>query len=624
MLSKCLIHANRTSSYGFAGTGKTGLVCRVLNELELHTSKSGRIAYFFFSNDKASTVDGSFSRSDPEDALRSIVSQLATSGEGNYVRPILQSKYDAFGPDSDHPSNLDCSDCIDILVTISEHMSIIIVLDAFDECDRKKSLRLLQCLQEAIRRSPDNVKIFISSRPFPEIEDHLLEKKSIEVTAADNSEDVRTFIRMSLDIRIRNKELLNGVVPDKLRDQIETTLTARASSMFLYASLLLDRLCDKNHNDDEASISRKLSSLPRDLADVYKRIMEEIHDEKNNSERSCRIAQNTFKLLLCTQEPLRYDALLEAISPPERKATHEEVIRSCRTLVTKGRNSFEFVHYSVREYIGQMTEYNSSHCHIVATQSCLEILNTSFGTDRMHSGLSDAQKSFEQYALLYWPLHYEGINQDDARDQRAIINGLLRSLLLQGRSQRNKYEEWFGEVQKRKRQLRDNKYLDSKISALQASPLSPLFAACVFGLEDLVAKFGREPKGLNKMNDQGQTALCLAIEHNKLDVVKALLSRHYPADVNLLNARAVAQLGGWNDEPHGVILYASAMQCAAATGRLEIAEYLVEHGAHIDIMAGWYGSPLMAAALEGHTSIVDLLLRKGAEPNSQGGYYGMC
>ena len=609
--------------HGFAGTGKTGLVCRVIQQIEASMQKTGRIAFFFCSNDKANTSSKeSFSRSDPEEALRSIVSQLATSQEGNYVAPILQSKYDAFEPGSDQSMNLSYLDCIEVLVAISEHTSVTIILDAFDECDQSRSPRLIQDLQEVIHRSPINIKIFISTRPFPAIEDNLTPDRSIEVAAENNGADVKEFIRSTLEDRIHDKSLLNGDVPDDLKGEIELTLTRRAGNMFLYASLLLSQLCDKNHNDDPASIRKKLESLPRDLTDVYNRIMTEIHDDRSNSERSCQIAQNTFKWLLCAQEPLACDELLEAISPLDRKARHDEILRSCRTLVIKEREAFQFAHYSVREHIVQMEEYRPSQCHLVATQSCLNILEIAFGTEKSRSKLSEAQKSFEQYALLYWPLHYEGIEQADMRDQRAAINGLLRSLLLQGRSQRNKYHEWFEEVRKKEKKLRDNRYLASKLSALQASPLSPLFAACVFGLEDLIAKFGRELDGLNKLNDHGQSALCLAIENNKLDVVKALLSRRFPADLNLLNLKAVEQLEEWNNKPHDVIVYASALQCAAATGHLEIAEFLIQQGAHIDLVAGYYGSPLQAASLRGHATIVELLLRKGAEPNSQGGYYG--
>lgn len=610
--------------HGFAGTGKTGLVCRVLEHLEALGERIGRVAYFFCSNDKAkSGITETFSRSDPEELLRSVVSQLATSQDGSYVAPSLQSKYDAFGPDGNQPMNLAMSDCIDILATISDHAPITIVLDAFDELDRVRSPKLIQTLQQVISRAPTNIRIFISTRTFPAIEDDLVSEQSIEVAANLNGADIRTFIHATLGARIQQKALLNGKVPDDLKDEIEGTLTSRAGSMFLYASLLLNQLCDKNNNDDEISIRKKLECLPRDLTDVYHRIMAEIHDEKRNSERSCRIASNTISWLLCAQEPLHYEAFLEAISPPERKAKHDELIHACRTLVVKGENTYEFAHFSVREHVTQMDKYSASKCHLIATQSSLSILDISFSNDKQRRGLSDAQKAFEQYALLYWPLHYEGIREDDMRSQRTTINNRLRSLLLQGRSHKNKYNEWFDEVRKKEKQLKENKYLATKFDSLQASPLSPLFAACVFGLEDLISKFGRELDGLNKLNDHGQSALCLAIENDKLDVVKALLSRpRFPADPNRLNVKAVEQLMDWDNKAHDVVVYASAMQCAAATGHLDIAKYLIEQGAHIDLVAGFYGSPLQAAALKGHAAVVELLLRNGAEPNSQGGYYG--
>ena len=611
--------------YGFAGTGKTGLVCRVIKQLEASMRRTGRIAFFFCSNDKASNERmETFSRSDPEEALRSIVSQLATSHENNYVAPILQDKYDTFGPGSDQTTRLSSYDCIEILVTISENLPVTIILDAFDECDQSRSPRLVQYLQDIMHRSQANVRIFISTRPFPAIEDHFVPDRSIEVLAANNGSDVKAFIHTTLEDRIQDESFLNGHPPEGLKEEIITTLSLRAGSMFLYASLLLNQLCDKNHNDDATSIRKKLESLPRDLSDVYTRIMAEIHDDKNNSERSCLIAQNTFKWLICAQEPLQADVFLEAISPPERRARHEEVIRACRTLVAKERNIYEFSHYSVREHVVRMEEYRSSRCHLVATKSCLNILDTSFGTTKSRAGLLETQKVFEQYAVLYWPLHYEGIRQEDLREQRSAINNMLRSLLLQGRKQSNRYQEWFQNVRQKEKQLKENKSLALKIDALQASPLSPLFAACVFGLEDLISKFGRELDGLNKLNDHGQTALCLAIENNKLEVVKALLNQRFAADPNLLNPKAVEQLIEWNDsKANDVILYASALQCAAANGRYEIAEYLIQQGAHIDLVAGYYGSPLQAAALKGHVSIVELLFKKGAEPNSQGGYHGM-
>lgn len=330
--------------FGFAGTGKTGLACRVIGELEPPTQNTGRTAFFFCSSDSASTGSNeSFSRSDPEEALRSVVSQLATSQESSHVAPILQSKYNTYGPDSDQSMKLASSECIDVIVAVSEYTPITIVLDAFDECDQSRTPRLIQHLEELIRQSPKNVKVFISTRAFAAIEDKLKPDSSIEVTAENNGVDVRTFIRSTLEKRIKDGTLLRGDVPDDLRSEIEFTLTNRAGNMFLYASLLLEQLCDKNYDDPE-SIRKRLGSLPRDLADVYKRILVEIHDENTSSDRSRLIAMSTFRWLLCALEPLGSDALLEAISPSDRKAKHEDVIRACRTLVVKGRNNYEFAH----------------------------------------------------------------------------------------------------------------------------------------------------------------------------------------------------------------------------------------------------------------------------------------
>ena len=119
---------------------------------------------------------------------------------------------------------------------------------------------------------------------------------------------------------------------------VRDTLISRAGNMFLYASLLLNQLCDRNHINDADSIRKKLNGLPKNLVEMYDRIMAEVHDDKSNTQRSCRLAQDTFKWLLCeqsTERPLKYLSLLEAISPPERNANLDEVLAACRTLVVK-------------------------------------------------------------------------------------------------------------------------------------------------------------------------------------------------------------------------------------------------------------------------------------------------
>lgn len=605
---------------------------------------TGRLAFFYFSNDKAASGrEGVFSGADPENAFRSIVSQLATAEGGKNIRIAKKLReYDAIYRRTS--VTLNYSECADIILSIRVEEPVTIVIDAFDECDHGKCGELVDKLKEIIGSTPVDksaypVKVFITTRSFSAIEKDLHSDLSVEVTAENNRADVRKFIKETL--QNRSRDILQGNASPELMEDIEDTLARRAQNMFLYASLHLQQLCDQNHYNDEDSIRKKLEGLPGTLTDVYDKIMEEIHDDKNNSARLCAIAQNTLRWLLQAQRPLECDVLLEAVSSIGEKAKVEEVIRCCRTLVVKENTFFGFAHYSVREYLQRKPAYNPSQCHLIATQSCLRILNTSFEGENANANLSDAQKRFSDYASLYWPVHYEGIETDFMDDRWEPIKILLRNFLLQGHGKIEKYEHWRKKAQKMADELGDKEHLSAKLisaklKTLQAVPPTPLFAACVFGFPDIIGRFSRDPHGLNKCNAQGQSALSLAIMNKKLATVKALLSQRFPADVNLLNVIAVEQFDQFDTKSHQLeqldqfdtkspqpfIHYASPLQTAASLGFYHIAEYLIKEGANVDLVAGYYGSALQAAALHGHKNMVSLLLSKGAEPNSQCGYYG--
>lgn len=134
--------------HGFAGTGKTGLALRVIDSFRSEpkdTLTSSRLAFFFCSNDTAGTGSGDdCSRADPEEALRSIVSQLSTAKEGTTIAPTLYQKYSEFCPKSNRERRLDYSDCVEIILAISSDARVTIVLDAFDECDQGRSPILVE------------------------------------------------------------------------------------------------------------------------------------------------------------------------------------------------------------------------------------------------------------------------------------------------------------------------------------------------------------------------------------------------------------------------------------------------------------------------------------------------
>ena len=62
---------------------------------------------------------------------------------------------------------------------------------------------------------------------------------------------------------------------------------------------------------------------------------------------------------------------------------------------------------------------------------------------------------------------------------------------------------------------------------------------------------------------------------------------------------------------------ATPLQIAAAYGEVDIARYLIEHGASVDGMDGNSRTPLHFAAEEGQTQVIDLLISSGANVNAR-------
>lgn len=92
--------------------------------------------------------------------------------------------------------------------------------------------------------------------------------------------------------------------------------------------------------------------------------------------------------------------------------------------------------------------------------------------------------------------------------------------------------------------------------------------------------------------------LIAAAKKGKLDAVKKQLKKGIKVDATTDEVDAYTALG-W----------------AAYYGHTDVAAYLIENGASIDVQNHSGYTPLMAAAQTGHNKLVRFLLEKGANPN---------
>ncbi|KAL8986754.1 MAG: hypothetical protein Q9177_003982 [Variospora cf. flavescens] len=167
------------------------------------------------------------------------------------------------------------------------------------------------------------------------------------------------------------------------------------------------------------------------------------------------------------------------------------------------------------------------------------------------------------------------------------------------------------------RELGEENALSKQLKLLQASLEASLHVIWVFGLASVIEAHHKR-LDCNQRSVHGQRALCPAVENNQLGTVKALLT-HRRCNAIEFNVKAIHQLQQRQFSP--VVYYASALQAAATQGSTPISQTLLDHGAKIFLVAGYYGSALLAACYAGNEMTVEFLLAEcNADLNSQGGY----
>ena len=657
--------------HGILGSGKTNLVSIVIDHLRaIRTKQEGqqilpaRLAFFYCSSNRAPSENpkDEASRTEPVEVFRSIIRQLSMVERRLDLDFAVKEKYRQLkNNEVGEPRKLTMPECVELLKVLSRDAPTTIVIDALDELKPTTRVGLIKGLEDVVNSCPEQTKVFLSTRHIPSIIRHLEPHPSLEVTADKNGNDISSFIATQLEKKIHSGEFLDGEASEELRIEVQKALTERAGGMFWYASLQLNLLCDPEQMWDEDTVRESLLVLPASLRDLYEKILDDI--DSDDYVRNRVTAQNTLKWLLCAQVPLKCSSFLEAVSSKiggkAFKPTRGFITNACKTLVVINHESdvFEFAHLSVREYLDKRRGYELGECHLTAARSCLRAVDDSFGSSMINRTMSEPEKSFGCYASLYWPVHYQNIDLNSAHERVEETRDSLKDLLIQGQDTTPAFKQWLAQVQGLALDFPMNDPLSLKIGSLQSTPQTSLFTACVFGFPDVIEQFGRDRRfNFDQCNNQNQTALCLAVENNQLETVKALLSRSR-VDVNTLNIWAIVQFqdlrrlgkpqkkeasssadtritipgqnrttgSDWKDIETlpPVICFASALQAGALKGHERMAEYLLEQRANVNLVAGFYGSPLQAAALGGHESLVRCFLeRYQAEPNSQGGFFG--
>ncbi|CZR59898.1 uncharacterized protein PAC_09792 [Phialocephala subalpina] len=475
---------------------------------------------------------------------------------------------------------------------------------AFFYCNRNEDL---------LSESKRPLKVFISSRPAPDIRMRFASQPNIEIQATDNQNDIEKFVNEEID-----KPRLWGPISSSLRSNIVKVLHERSQGMFQWANLQIKQLLELPTEED---IQSRLGKLPIGLTAAYDEIYDKVakHEHaKARVDRACIWVMSAF-------EPLTSEVLLQAIRVDSHSdnidladcITESSLQALCNNLLVldSQRNVWRFAHLSVREYFEE-NHCNRQQAHCRVAKVCLKILlkvyensdirqynSLGYKDDPQSQEIFDKER-FRDYVDLHGIYHvkaYEDLLTKEAGAD-SMLSRLLKAFLQSPSESSVQYQQWF----------RQFSYLTShwRYSAYQPKidihdiedPNLSIYGMCRFSFYFLVWDWWNCAEiDIWQTNKRGDNLLVLTALAGCKPICEHLIQkRKLPVD-------ALSNRGR----------YGSALAAAASIGNTETIDFLIQNNANVNlhIQAGDFGSALTAAATQGRVEIVELFVEKGANVN---------
>ncbi|EPE05618.1 ankyrin repeat protein [Ophiostoma piceae UAMH 11346] len=603
---------------GGPGKGKTMMSIFLTEVLKRRTAELGGVLLYFFCDSQDSKL------SSQAGLLQSLIHQLSVAKPPLAYRGL--SEYQLYGKSA--ISNVETLWRIaTAMLRDFEDGPVFILIDGLDECDTESTAALsrdLASLYEMSAAEQQKVRPIIISRPL-ELR-HLSQFRTLQLDAEANEgldQDLSLFIHSRIDtIATENN------YSEALRRKVLSTVLQKSEGTFLWAGFVLHDLQEKAIVD----VEKCLASLPRQLDDIYSRILENIPDDNT------AVTQNILKWVVMAFRPLTVSELAAAVGlhSTETISAKEAVtvyISICSHLLSISQDTVRLVHQSAKDFLVNRPHTRGNEArslkiapqtaHAEMTQLCISILESEIGTAKdtdfyekifvappttppkydMENGRADevddgliekhginpALDSLIGYSVEYWQ-HHARLGDGSTPDHDALVSTFLKTLSCQ---------TWV-------RVCHRARMITCPVRTLLRSEIH---LASFLGLKSIASsKISTKRLRVKRLFTtlSGHSPVCTALLGGHNDIVKMLIEKGGASLVKTYTRPS---------------FFSSPIHIAAATNNVPALELLLESKADVNQPDSELWTPIHHAAFMDSAEACQCLLKNGARVDPTDRYY---
>lgn len=399
---------------GFMGSGKSCLAHVIIEDIR----KSEKVTYFYCDG---TTSDSGSQLAGAATIIRCLLKQMADYDQNEKLLKEVKDVYNKQSTSAD----LSRDEAYELLlITVDLYSKTTIVIDGLDECPSGTRGDVIDCLIDIVKNSKSLVKLFISSRPIPELEHRFGSSTSRIDTNKNNEADIENLIISIVDTAAKSPSLKlsydNG--KQSQRDAIVNILKNGSQGMFRWVELSVAYL--HRQPVHYRALTNRLTQLSRleslfalyDL--IYKQIDELDHEDKEAVKAAFHFILHgrSRPTPLGTEGPgglrdmqPKYDAayLIEGVNFAATKYldqyySADMIANLAPSFLAPDGKTMSFPHFSVKEYL--LTKHVNEYGYAKG-QAYLAELSMRLFTMLSKQTTADIYSPFAECSAFNWISH---------------------------------------------------------------------------------------------------------------------------------------------------------------------------------------------------------------------------